>query len=248
LAAIVAVYLGDISIAEWSIWWHIYIIPQRLFVIFFVFWSVLCINALNWFDYANGQSSWVGAIGFLTIFLLIWLVVLPQYPNISIDHKYMLTMVQNLSFVLFILSGIGTVFEWRPIWLLRDVWTMFLWFWLAYLSVIGGAKIGTLIVALSLVIFDAIWVGIHRIFIIKSSPMQWDYRHIHHRLVRLGWTRGEVRWFVWVFSLVMMILMLLQAGNRTGKIIIFILMASIFFGVNAYLFWVKKLPCWLGKD
>lgn len=106
LAAIVAVYLGDISFTEWTMFGHTYDIPQWFFVIFFVFWSVLCINALNRFDYANGQSSGVGAIGFLTIFLLIWLVVLPQYPNISIEHKTTLIMVQNLSFVLFVLSGI----------------------------------------------------------------------------------------------------------------------------------------------
>ncbi|MDR0282101.1 MAG: hypothetical protein LBI53_01935 [Candidatus Peribacteria bacterium] len=72
---------------------------------------------------------------------------------------------------------------------MRDVGTMFLAFGLAYLSVVGGTKIGTVIVALSLVIFDAIWVIWYRMFILKKSPMQGDYRHIHHRLLGLKWSR-----------------------------------------------------------
>ena len=136
VAAIVAVYVGDIAIAEWTIAGHTVLIPQWAFVLFFVIWSALCINALNRFDYANGQSSGVGAIGFLTIFLLIELVVLPQYPDISVAHEQTLVMVQQLSFILFILSSIGTVFERKPIGLLRDIGTMFLGFGLAYLSVI----------------------------------------------------------------------------------------------------------------
>jgi hypothetical protein len=41
----------------------------------------------------------------------------------------------------------------------------------------------------------------------------------------------------------MMVLMLLQGADRWDKIIIFVMMAIVFFGVNGYLFWVKKLPC-----
>ena len=120
---------------------------------------------------------------------------------------------------------------------------MFLAFWLAYLSVLWWAKIWTLIVALSLVIFDAIWVGLYRILILKRSPMQWDYKHMHHRLLRLWWTRWEVRAFVRIWSIVMMILMLIQWTNRLNKLIIFAIMALLFFWINVYLFLIKKLPC-----
>jgi hypothetical protein len=39
--------------------------------------------------------------------------------------------------------------------------------------------------------------------------------------------------------------MLLQGTDRISKIIIFVTMATVFFGVNAYLFWYKKIPCGL---
>jgi len=54
-----------------------------------------------------------------------------------------------------------------------------------------------------------------------------------------------VRAFVWIWSFVMMILMLMQSANRLNKIIIFVMMALVFFGVNFYLFVIKKVPCGL---
>jgi UDP-N-acetylmuramyl pentapeptide phosphotransferase/UDP-N-acetylglucosamine-1-phosphate transferase len=129
--------------------------------------------------------------------------------------------------------------------LVRDVGIMFYGFALAYLSVAWGAKIWTLVVTLSLVIFDAIWVWAWRIFVAKKSPLKGDYTHLHHRLLWMWWTRWEARASVWIWSLVMMILILLQWTDRSNKIVIFVLMAGIFFGINWYIFLIKKLPCGL---
>ncbi|HKL43741.1 MAG TPA: hypothetical protein VJ892_00500 [Candidatus Absconditabacterales bacterium] len=242
--AILAVYIGGIGIGqELLIGDFVWQIPQYIFVIFFVVWAMLCINAINRIDGINGQASGVSAIGFLTIFLLIKFVVMRYYTEFN--NWDVLVMVSNLSLVLFFVSLISTIFEYKPLGLLRDVGIMFFGFSLAYLSVVGGAKIGTLVVALSLVIFDAVWVGVYRILIMKKNPMKGDYTHIHHRLLGLKRTRSEVRAFVWIWSFVMMILMLMQSANRLNKIIIFVVMALVFFGVNFYLFVIKKVPCGL---
>jgi UDP-N-acetylmuramyl pentapeptide phosphotransferase/UDP-N-acetylglucosamine-1-phosphate transferase len=205
----------------------------------------LCINAINRFDGIYGQASWVSSIWFLTIFLLIQFVVFREYTQFTDANMQILMFVKNISFVLFCISLVSTVVEFKPLGLVRDVGIMFFWFSLAYLSVVGGAKIGTLIVALSLVIFDAVWVWIWRIFVMKKNPLKWDYTHLHHRLLGLGWKRKEIRWFVWIRSLIMMIFILIQWTDRLNKIIIFIVMALVFFGVNYYLFITKKLPCGL---
>jgi len=68
---------------------------------------------------------------------------------------------------------------------------------------------------------------------------------VEKTLLGLGFTRGETRAFIWIWSLMMMVLMLLQGANRLHKIIIFVIMACLFFGLNAYLFLYKKLPCGL---
>lgn len=246
--AVLAVYIWWFQGQEILIWSWSWMMPQWFFAIFFVIWSILCINAINWIDGINAQASGVSSVWFLTIFLLIKFVVFKYFTVFTYENLNTLTLVQNLSLVLFALSLVSTIVEYKPFALLRDVGIMFFGFSLAYLSVAWGAKIGTIVVALSLVIFDAIWVGFWRIFILKKSPLKGDYTHIHHRLLGLGWNRGEIRWFVWIFSLIMMILMLMQETNRLNKIWIFLIMAIVFFGVNYYLFLVKKLPCGLNLE
>ncbi len=242
---LLAVWIGHFGPQEIIISGHTRIISQWILALGFVVWSILCINAVNRFDGIYGQASGVSSVGFLTIFLLIQFVVLKSYTNFTDINMQTLLFVKNISFVLFCISLVSTVVEYKPLGLMRDVGIMFFWFSLAYLSVVGWAKIWTLIVALSLVIFDAIWVWLWRIFVMKKSPLQGDYTHLHHRLLGLGWNRKEIRWFVWIRSLIMMIFILIQWTNRMNKLIIFTVMALVFFGVNYYLFVVKKLPCGL---
>lgn len=243
--ALLAVRIWNIGPQEFILNGNVLIIPQRLLAIGFTLWSILCINAINRFDGIYGQASGVSSIGFLTIFLLIQFVVFKEYTQFTDANMQILLFVKNMSFVLFCISLVSTVVEYKPLGLVRDVGIMFFGFSLAYLSVVGGAKIGTLIVALSLVIFDAIWVWLWRIFVMKKNPLKWDYTHLHHRLLWLGRSRKEIRWFVWIRSIIMMIFILIQWTDRLNKIIIFTVMALVFFGVNYYLFIVKKMPCGL---
>jgi len=245
LGGILAVYVGQISNQEFIIGSHVYHIPQYLFAGIFVVRSILCINAINRFDGIYSQASWVSSIGFLTIFLLIKYVVFGYYTEFTPENMQILTLTQNFAFILFCISLVSTVIEYKPLGLVRDVGIMFYGFALAYLSVIGGAKIGTLVVALSLVIFDAIRVWLWRIFVMKKNPLKGDYTHLHHRLLWLQWNRREIRAFIRIWSLMMMVLMLLQGTDRFNKVAIFAMMAFIFFGINFYLFVIKKFPCWL---
>ena len=243
IAAFLAVWIGWIWNQEFVLWDMVYHIPNWLFTIAFMFWTMFCINAINWFDWIYAQWSWVSAIWFLTIYLLLRFVVFESYDTFT--NYDVLVMVKNLSLFLFIISLVYTFIEYKPLWLVRDVWIMFFWFAIAYLSVAWWAKIWTLIVALSLVIFDAVWVWLYRIFVLKKNPLNWDYTHFHHRLMWLWFSRWETRAFIWIWSLIMMIFMLLQWANRFRKLIIFVMMACLFFWINAYLFLYKKLPCWL---
>jgi UDP-N-acetylmuramyl pentapeptide phosphotransferase/UDP-N-acetylglucosamine-1-phosphate transferase len=243
IAAFLAVRIGWIGNQEFVFWDMVYHIPNRIFTIAFMIWTMFCINAINWFDGIYAQWSWVSAIWFLTIYLLLRFVVFESYDTFT--NYDVLVMVQNLSLFLFIISLVYTFIEYKPLWLVRDVWIMFFGFAIAYLSVAWWAKIWTLIVALSLVIFDAVWVWLYRIFVLKKNPLNWDYTHFHHRLMWLWFSRWETRAFIWIWSLIMMVFMLLQWSNRFHKLIIFVMMACLFFGINAYLFLYKKLPCWL---
>ena len=244
IAWLIALWVWWVSINELVINWHITrSLPYAVVVWLTLLWFVWFMNAINWFDGINGLASWISTIWFVTVYFLLQNVVLPYYADIiSPEHLATLVMTTNVAFLLTLWWLLYTTIEYKPTWLLRDIWIIFYWYALAYLSLMGWAKIGTLLVVLSLPIFDAIWVFVNRIFVMKKSPMKKDYTHLHYRLMALWRNRSEVRRFVRWWSLFFMIIMLLQDTNRMSKIIIFVLMAIIFFGVNIYLFWVKKMP------
>jgi hypothetical protein len=90
-------------------------------------------------------------------------------------------------------------------------------------------------------------VIINRIFVMHKNPLKGDYTHLHHRLLTLWRNKSELRRFVRVWSAMMAVLMLLQGENRRPKVIIFVMMACIFFGTHIYLYWIKKIPFELTK-
>lgn len=210
-------------------------------IVLTVAWYLIFINAINFFDGIYGLASGISAIGFLTIFLLIDLIVLNFYPEMSGERQFLLEWVKWYALVLGVVAWVATSIEFAPHGLLRDVGTTFFGFALAYLALLWGAKIGMMVVVLALPLFDAVWVVIDRLHRNKN-PFRWDYTHLHYRLLALGWNRNEIRVFIRWWSVFLVVLMLLQWGDRLGKVIIFVLMAMIFFGVNRYLFRYKWLP------
>ncbi len=203
-------------------------------------WFVLFINAINWFDWIYGLATWMSTIWFLTIFLLLVLVVFPTFEFMTFERNELLLRVKIVALILFVVWVFWTIMEYKPWWLMRDVWTMFFWFSLWYLSLLGWAKIWTMIVVLALPLFDAIWVIIDR-WKKNKNPLKWDYSHLHYRLLSLWRNRGEVRIFIWWWSLFFMTVMLLLWNDRIWKLIVFFAMAFIFYGINIYLYRVKGL-------
>ncbi len=201
---------------------------------------ILCINAINRFDGIEWQTSGVATIGYFTVWALIHYIIIPQFPDITTQNQVILSTVQHMSVICLVLSAIYTVLESRFSCLLRDAGTYFFGFTIAYLSLMWWAKVGTLIVVFSLVIFDAVWVIFYRFFIMKKNPLKGDLTHVHHRLLALWRSRGEVRMFVLIRSTSMAVLMLLQGTNSLNKLIIFAMMATIFFWINTYLYLIKK--------
>ncbi|MEZ4573216.1 MAG: hypothetical protein R2849_23445 [Thermomicrobiales bacterium] len=72
-----------------------------------------------------------------------------------------------------------------------DTGAMFLGFALATTSIIGGAKIATALLALSVPIVDMAWVIISRV-VRGRSPFQADRGHLHHRLLDAGWSQPQI--------------------------------------------------------
>ncbi len=99
-----------------------------------------------------------------------------------------------------------------------------------------------MIVVLALPLLDAIWVIIDRLHKRKKHPFAGDYSHLHHRLLGLGRSRSEIRVVLRGIACCLLVLMLLLGADRIGKIVVFLLLACIFFASNIYLYRVKNMP------
>ncbi|MCS6982831.1 MAG: undecaprenyl/decaprenyl-phosphate alpha-N-acetylglucosaminyl 1-phosphate transferase [Candidatus Absconditabacterales bacterium] len=237
LCSVVLVYGADIPLTV-----SFFPLPSSIGLVLSVVRCLLCINALNRFDGINGQASGMASIGFFTIAFVILFVVLPAYPAIDEVRLLLLDHVGIISFVAGVLCLVMSVIEWKPWGLVRDAGILPMGLLLAFLSLQGGAKVGTMLVVLLPVILDSLWVIVHRLVVLRKAPWKGDYTHLHHRLQGLGWSKKESKVAVWIRGIVMAVMMLIQGDNSWNKVIIFLLMAALFWGINAYVFWVKKLP------
>lgn len=237
-------------IASIIAWWMSYeaLFPIGIFgyeiqwVVWFlvlIAWFLLFINAINWFDGVYGLSTGVASIWFRTIAILLPLVVVPAFPDITTGKLLLLDNTTVLAILFGVMTLVWTYIEFKPWWLMRDVGTMTIGFALAYLSLVWWAKIWTLIVVLALPLMDAAWVILDRLIRRRINPMKWDFTHLHYRLMALGRSRTEVRVSIWVASVCFAILMLLQWTNSMNKVVIFVMAVALFFGINIYLFWIK---------
>lgn len=241
-AALIALRVSGVGFTQITIWWADWSFSLLLGALLTMARFGLCTNAINWFDGVYGLASWSSALWFLTVASLLTWVVKPLYPGMNWIE---LEMVNAAIWCAWLFAGvtiIAAVMEFRPRGLMREVGTMSFGFALAYLSLLWWAKIGTMVVVLALPLFDAMWVILDRVFRRKVSPFKWDFTHLHYRLMALGWNRTEVRVVLRSLSAFLAIIMLLQWWDRRDKMIIFCLVAIIFFAINGYLFRIKKLP------
>lgn len=205
----------------------VWIIPPDTFILpgfllLFV-WVFLVMNAMNWLDGLDGLCGGVSLITFVTIFLL------------SLKPEVYQPPIAILAVI-----GIGVVigflfFNIYPARILAGtVGSMFLGFLVATLAVIAGTKIATALLVLSLPIVDAMFVLWQRLRE-GTSLFQPDKRHLHFKLLELGWSERRIAWFFFfVTSLIATIALSTQA---LGKFVALLLVSCIIF---ALLFFVDR--------
>jgi UDP-GlcNAc:undecaprenyl-phosphate GlcNAc-1-phosphate transferase len=197
----------------------IYIIP----LFFTIIWYVFVFNALNWSDGIQGNTAWVSMISFFILFLLgIILFSRASVEWANLEEIYGLK--ENAIFIM--KSALILVWILLPFWrfdfhekiLMWDSGTMFLGFMLATLAIIAGWKIATVLVVFGIYSVDAVYVIIKRLLAWKN-PMQWDFTHLHHRLLEIWLTRNQVLFSIYTLSFLFWLTALFL--DRTGKIIVF---------------------------
>lgn len=194
---------------------EIFIIP----LIFTIFWYVFVFNALNWSDGIGWNTSGLSLICFLILFFLGLKLFLTDTYEWGIENA---EFIMQMSLILVGILIPFFYFDYKEKILMGDSGTMFLGFMLATLAIISWWKIATVLAVFWIYAVDALYVIFRRISQWKN-PMAWDFTHLHHRLEKIGFTKDQI--LVLVFSLSFFFGFTSLFLDRTGKIIVFLIIA-----------------------
>ena len=180
-------------------------------------WVFLVMNAMNWLD---GLDGLCGGVSFITFITIVFLSLKPEVYQPPIAILAIIGAGAVAGFLLFnmyparILAG--------------TVGSMFLGFLVATLAVIAGTKIATAFLVLSLPIADALFVIWQRLRD-GVSIFQPDKRHLHYKLMELGWSERRIAGFFFlVTALIAGIALYTQA---LGKAVALLLVLGIIFSL-----------------
>lgn len=188
-----------------------------------VIWIILLINSMNWIDGVDGVSAGIAFITGVAIFVLSLRPEVNQPPIGIIAAAF--------------LGGIAAffLFNFNPAKILAGTsGSMFIGFILAVLAIFSGAKIATTLLVLTIPVIDALWVIGERIRS-KTSIFSADKRHLHYKLLKLGWSQKSI--CIFYCGITALIAIISLNTRAVGKIVAFLLLCILMVGI---LFMVSK--------
>lgn len=155
-------------------------------------WIVAMINAVNWLDGLDGLAAGVSFLASATLAT----IAFRQHDALA---------------ALFLLSLAGSLLGFLPYnfnpakLIMGDTGAMLLGYILATVAVTGAMKSATLVsvgvplLALGIFIFDSLQAIVSRLCH-GLPPYRPDQRHVHHRLLRAGWSHREAVLMIYAIS------------------------------------------------
>ncbi|OGD62348.1 hypothetical protein A2160_03810 [Candidatus Beckwithbacteria bacterium RBG_13_42_9] len=187
--------------------------------IFAFFWIVSVMNFVNWSKGVDGQLPGVVVIAGLTIAALS-LSFSADITQWSVTILALILAGAYLGFLPFnfypqkIMAGYGA--------------GTLAGYLLAVLSILSTTKVGTAMMVLGVPLVDAAFVLFRRIAV-GQSPVWGDTRHLHHKLLSLGWSKRKVAIFYWVATAILGFLALhLKASQKLFTILLLAVVLGLF--------------------
>lgn len=188
--------------------------PFVVTVILTLLWIVGMTNTVNWLDGLDGLSHGVVFIAAAVLFINSAFILDP--PQKSVSLLPLALMGSTLGFLLF---------NFYPARIFAGGGAYLLGFIIACLSIIGGAKMATVLMVMALPIMDTGWQIINRL-LAGQSPFRGDRGHVHHRLLDIGFSQRQIVLGYYVFCAFFGTLTLLME-SRTFKLISLLIMAAV---------------------
>jgi UDP-GlcNAc:undecaprenyl-phosphate GlcNAc-1-phosphate transferase len=180
-----------------------------------LFWLGLMMNTVNWLDGVDGLAGGVAFVAALVLFANAAFRLDP--PQTSVSLLPLALMGSTAGFLLFnfpparIFMGSNGAF--------------FLGYTLGVLSIIGGAKAATILLAMGLPLLDVVWQIVSRVRQ-GRNPTEGDRGHLHFRLLDVGFSMRVIVMGYYGFCLFFGILALVTT-SQTFKLIALLMLAAI---------------------
>ncbi len=208
-----------------------------------IFWFVLVINAINLIDGLDGLAAGV------TLFVSITLMITCLANNRLLEALCFASLSGALLGFLRYNFSPASIF-------MGDSGSYFLGYVLASLSLLGSIKgqFATAmlipIIALGIPLIDTLWAPIRR-FALGRKMFQPDSGHLHHQLLRLGYTQRRVVLILYAFTIVLgfVSIVLVHAKDETAALVLLVvgsgaIFAGRFIGLKVF-FGSGRVGHWL---
>lgn len=159
--------------------------PWPFVVVFTIFWLMGMMNTVNWLDGLDGLAAGVAAI--LSAVLAIHMYREGQH---SVALLPLALLGATLGFLPYNFH-LAKVF-------MGSSGSFFLGFAVGALGIIGGAKMATVLLVMSIPILDVAWLIFER-WRLGRSPLIGDRGHLHFRLLDLGLSQRQIVLLYYLF-------------------------------------------------
>lgn len=187
--------------------------PYVVTVTLSLFWLGLMMNTVNWLDGLDGLAAGVCAVASLMIFLHAAF----ELNQTSVSLLPLALLGATLGFLPFNFHP-ARVF-------MGSNGALFLGFTVGVLSIIGGAKMATVLLVMGLPLVDVAWQIMRRARS-GGNPIYGDRGHVHYRLLDAGFSQRQIVIGYYVFCALFGGIALMTA-SRVFKLIALIVMAGI---------------------
>ncbi len=190
-------------------------------------WIVGMTNTVNFLDGLDGLSHGVVFIAACVLFLNSAVILEP--PQQSVSLLPLALMGATLGFL---------IHNFYPARIFAGGGAYLLGFLIACLSIIGGAKMATVLMVMALPILDALWQMFNRL-LAGRNPFRGDRGHAHHRLLDLGYSQRRIVLGYYLFCTGFGTLTLILE-SRTFKLASLLLLSVIIICGLGVLLWLGR--------
>ncbi|HSX09459.1 MAG TPA: MraY family glycosyltransferase [Candidatus Saccharimonadales bacterium] len=178
-----------------------------------VLWLIWVMNMLNWSKGVDGQMPGIVAISAIVIGILSFKLN-PAGHGGFIDAQ--------LSFIIAGTALGFLIFNFYPAKIFPGFGATALYLLLGIASILTSAKLATALLVMGVPLVDFMFTIARRI-LSKKSPFRGDRKHLHHILLKLGYSQRQIALFYWVISGILGLLsFLLESRSKVFAILMVI--------------------------